>query len=64
MRKCKKCDYPIFSYSRCCPMCGRAVEIVSGKGQHAQTPLTRLDLWLAGFRRTAEPSKTRRPMSA
>ena len=64
MMKCKKCDYPIFSYSQCCPMCGRKVESpVSGR-QSAPPPQTRLDFWLAGLKRSVGPGKPRRPMSA
>ena len=62
MRKCTKCEYPLFSYSRCCPMCGRTVDSGAGKNQPT-APLTRLDIWLAGFRRTAASSKPRRPLS-
>ncbi|MFM8394487.1 MAG: hypothetical protein ACKOB4_11255 [Acidobacteriota bacterium] len=64
MMKCKKCDYPIFSYSQCCPNCGRKVELQASVKTPAQSPQTRFDFWVAGLKRSVGPSKVRRPISA
>lgn len=62
--QCKNCNYPVFAYSRCCPMCGRAVETVNSEPANNKTPQTRLEFWLAGLRKSVSPSKVRRPASA
>ena len=49
MMKCKKCDYPIFSYSQCCPMCGRKVEMSPGQDRSSNLPQTRFGFWVAGL---------------
>lgn len=60
--QCKNCSYPIFAYSRCCPMCGRAVETQNNSSNN-KTPQTRFDFWLAGLRKSVTQSKLRRPAS-
>jgi len=64
MMKCKKCDYPIFSYSQCCPMCGRKVEASPNSRRPAAPPQTRIDFWFAGLKKAVGPTKPRRPISA
>ncbi len=61
--QCKNCNYPIFTYSRCCPMCGRTVETENGSSSNTKPPQTRFDFWLAGIRKTVTPSRSRRPAS-
>lgn len=64
MMKCKKCNYPIFSYSQCCPMCGRKIEMAASASKATRPPQTRFDFWLAGLKKQVGTGKVRRPMSA
>ena len=64
MMKCKKCDYPIFSYSQCCPNCGRKIELQTSKNTPTHPPQTRFDFWVAGLKKSVGPGKVRRPISA
>lgn len=49
--RCKHCDYQIFAYSRCCPNCGRVVQIQVVTKNQNKVPQTRFDFWVAGLRK-------------
>jgi len=49
--RCKNCDYPIFRYARCCPMCGKTVETQVVSIIQERGPQTRIEFWLAHLRR-------------
>lgn len=59
--RCQHCNYQIFAYSRCCPNCGRSVQ-VQGIQQSSGTkaPKTRFDFWVAGIRRQLHLTPVRR----
>lgn len=61
MFRCKKCNYPLFSYSQCCPMCGRKVESPSNAAKQVHPPQTRFDFWLAGIKKSVGTGKLKRP---
>lgn len=60
--RCQHCNYQIFSYSRCCPNCGRQVQIqvASQTEIKAKVPETRFDFWVAGLRRQLHLTPVRR----
>jgi hypothetical protein len=58
--QCKNCKYPIFAYSRCCSMCGRAVVTPNYPFTNDKYLPTRLDFWLASVRRYISQSRIRR----
>ncbi len=59
--RCQHCNYQIFAYSRCCPNCGRSVQVQSiQKAAAVKVPQTRLDFWMAGIRRQLHLTPVRR----
>ncbi len=58
--RCQHCNYQIFSYSRCCPNCGKAVQTQMVTQTEIKAPQTRFDFWVAGLRRQLNLSPARR----
>lgn len=62
--RCQHCNYQIFAYSRCCPNCGRSVQVQVNHhptSSEVKVPETRLDFWMAGLRRQFHLTQARRP---
>lgn len=60
--RCQHCNYQIFAYSRCCPNCGRSVQVQAiQQPTEVKVPQTRLDFWMAGLRRQLHLTQVRRP---
>lgn len=49
---CAKCQYPLYEYACCCPMCGNTVQHPAQTALNEPTAPTRLHFWLANLRRT------------
>ena len=57
---CDKCEYKVFEYARCCPMCGSEVKKTVRPAELDKSPSTRFDFWLAGLRKSVFTNKERR----
>jgi hypothetical protein len=57
---CTSCQYPLYAYALCCPMCGASVEAASAPTDKGKRNLTRFDFWLAGLRRNLGITRLRR----
>ncbi len=55
--RCQNCNYPIFQYARCCPLCGQAVETQVITLVRSAGPQTRIEFWLANLWRTIKQTK-------
>jgi hypothetical protein len=58
--RCQHCNYQIFAYSRCCPNCGKVVQIQVVSQTGIKAPKTRFDFWVAGLRRQLHLTPVRR----
>jgi hypothetical protein len=57
--RCLHCHYPVFKYSRCCPMCGQSVEMEIDSRSEFSGPQTRIGFWLKHVIRSLGFSKFR-----
>jgi hypothetical protein len=48
---CARCQYPVYEYARCCPMCGTSVETAIQQPLTESVATTRLDFWLMHVRK-------------
>lgn len=58
--RCQHCNYQIFAYSRCCPNCGKQVQVQVMSQTVVKAPQTRFDFWVAGLRRQLHLAPVRR----
>lgn len=55
---CAQCQYPLYEYARCCPMCGTPVITTIQQPLTESVATTRLDFWLMNIRKIFRSSNT------